>query len=123
MTLWTLGMVDRLDASSPSRVPAAAYARACARGDGAAGRAAWRCPTLWLVLPFALGAYLVGGVGHGTKNVVVRYAHPYARARRTARRAWAQYSAARNGASSCPRRGGACSSPRSARAGRCSPRR
>jgi MFS family permease len=29
-------------------------------------------PTAWLVLPFALGAALVGGLGHGVKNVLVR---------------------------------------------------
>ena len=55
-------------------------------------------PTLWLVLPFALGAYLAGGVGHGTKNVLVRTLI-HARVPDELRgRAWAAYSAGRNGA-------------------------
>jgi len=29
-------------------------------------------PTLWLVFPFALALYVVGGLAHGTKNVLVR---------------------------------------------------
>ena len=55
-------------------------------------------PTLWLVLPFALGAYLAGGIGHGTKNVVVRTLI-HARVPDELRgRAWAAYSAGRNAA-------------------------
>ena len=55
-------------------------------------------PTLWLVLPFALAAYLVGGVGHGTKNVVVRTLIHTRVPDGLRGRAWAAYSAGRNGA-------------------------
>jgi hypothetical protein len=55
-------------------------------------------PTLWLVLPFALAAYLVGGVGHGAKNVVVRTLIHTRVPDELRGRAWAAYSAGRNGA-------------------------
>ena len=29
-------------------------------------------PTLWLVFPFAIGWSVIGGIAHGTKNVLVR---------------------------------------------------
>jgi MFS family permease len=96
MTLWTVGMVIGSSLVA-SRVPAAAYATA-ALGAMALQGAGLALPTLWLVLPFALGAYLVGGVGHGTKNVLVRTLI-HARAPDELRgRAWAAYSAGRNGA-------------------------
>jgi MFS family permease len=96
MTLWTLGMVVGSTLVA-SRVPAAAYATA-ALGAMALQGAGLALPTLWLVLPFALGAYLAGGVGHGTKNVLVRTLI-HARVPEALRgRAWAAYSAGRNGA-------------------------
>jgi MFS family permease len=96
MTLWTVGMVlgSTLVAS---RVPAAAYATAALAAMALQG-AGLALPTLWLVLPLALGAYLAGGVGHGTKNVVVRTLI-HARVPDELRgRAWAAYSAGRNAA-------------------------
>lgn len=96
MTLWTLGMVVGSTLVA-SRVPAAAYATA-ALGAMALQGAGLALPTLWLVLPLALGAYLVGGIGHGTKNVVVRTLI-HARVPDELRgRAWAAYSAGRNAA-------------------------
>jgi MFS family permease len=96
MTLWTLGMVVGSTIVA-ARVPAARYA-AVALGAIAVQGAGLALPTLWLVLPFALAAYLVGGVGHGTKNVVVRTLI-HARVPEELRgRAWAAYSAGRNGA-------------------------
>jgi MFS family permease len=96
MTLWTLGMVIGSTLVA-SRVPAAAYVTA-ALGAMALQGAGLALPTLWLVLPFALGAYLAGGVGHGTKNVLVRTLI-HARVPEELRgRAWAAYSAGRNGA-------------------------
>jgi hypothetical protein len=96
MTLWTLGMVIGSTLVA-SRVPAAAYATA-ALGAMALQGAGLALPTLWLVLPFALGAYLAGGIGHGTKNVVVRTLI-HARVPDELRgRAWAAYSAGRNAA-------------------------
>jgi hypothetical protein len=96
MTVWTLGMVVGSTLVA-SRVPAAAYATA-ALGAMALQGAGLALPTLWLVLPFALGAYLAGGIGHGTKNVVVRTLI-HARVPDELRgRAWAAYSAGRNAA-------------------------
>ena len=96
MTLWTMGMVIGSTLVA-SRVPAAAYATA-ALGAMALQGAGLALPTLWLVLPLALGAYLVGGIGHGTKNVVVRTLI-HARVPDELRgRAWAAYSAGRNAA-------------------------
>ena len=96
MTLWTLGMVVGSTLVA-SRVPAAAYATGALAAMALQG-AGLALPTLWLVLPFALGAYLAGGVGHGTKNVLVRTLI-HARVPDELRgRAWAAYSAGRNGA-------------------------
>ncbi|MEN3285149.1 MAG: hypothetical protein V7607_6289 [Solirubrobacteraceae bacterium] len=96
MTLWTLGMVVGSTVVA-TRVPAARYA-GVALGAMALQGAGLALPTLWLVLPFALAAYLVGGVGHGTKNVLVRTLI-HARVPDELRgRAWAAYSAGRNGA-------------------------
>jgi hypothetical protein len=96
MTLWTAGMVIGSTVVA-SRVPAAAYATA-ALGAMALQGAGLALPTLWLVLPFALGAYLVGGVGHGTKNVLVRTLVHTRVPDELRGRAWAAYSAGRNGA-------------------------
>jgi MFS family permease len=96
MTLWTLGMVIGSTLVA-SRVPAAGYATA-ALGAMALQGAGLALPTLWLVLPLALGTYLAGGIGHGTKNVVVRTLI-HARVPDELRgRAWAAYSAGRNAA-------------------------
>jgi MFS family permease len=96
MTLWTLGMVIGSTLVA-SRVPAAAYATAALAAMAVQG-AGLALPTLWLVLPLALGAYLVGGVGHGTKNVVVRTLIHTRVPDELRGRAWAAYSAGRNAA-------------------------
>jgi hypothetical protein len=96
MTLWTLGMVIGSTVVA-SRVPAAAYATAALAAMALQG-AGLALPTLWLVLPFALGAYLAGGVGHGTKNVLVRTLIHDRVPDELRGRAWAAYSAGRNGA-------------------------
>jgi MFS family permease len=96
MTVWTLGMVVGSTLVA-SRVPAAAYATG-ALGAMALQGAGLALPTLWLVLPLALGAYLVGGVGHGTKNVLVRTLIHTRVPDELRGRAWAAYSAGRNAA-------------------------
>jgi MFS family permease len=96
MTLWTLGMVVGSTLVA-SRLPAARYA-GVALGAMVLQGAGLALPTLWLVLPFALGAYLLGGVGHGTKNVVVRTLIHTRVPDELRGRAWAAYSAGRNGA-------------------------
>jgi MFS family permease len=96
MTLWTLGMVVGSTLVA-TKVPVARYAGVALAAMALQG-AGLALPTLWLVLPFALAAYLIGGVGHGTKNVVVRTLI-HARVPDELRgRAWAAYSAGRNGA-------------------------
>jgi MFS family permease len=96
MTLWTLGMVIGSTVVA-SRVPAPAYATAALAAMALQG-AGLALPTLWLVLPFALGAYLAGGIGHGTKNVVVRTLIHTRVPDELRGRAWAAYSAGRNAA-------------------------
>jgi MFS family permease len=96
MTLWTLGMVAGSTVVA-SRVPATAYATPALAAMVLQG-AGLALPTLWLVLPFALGAYLAGGIGHGTKNVVVRTLIHTRVPDELRGRAWAAYSAGRNGA-------------------------
>ena len=96
MTLWTIGMVIGSTLVA-SRVPAARYATVALVAMAVQG-AGLALPTLWLVLPFALAAYLVGGVGHGTKNVVVRTLIHTRVPDELRGRAWAAYSAGRNGA-------------------------
>lgn len=96
MTLWTLGMVVGAMLVA-TRVPAARYA-GVALGAIALQGAGLALPTLWLILPFALAAYFVGGIGHGTKNVVVRTLIHTRVPDELRGRAWAAYSAGRNGA-------------------------
>jgi MFS family permease len=96
MTLWTAGMVVG-STFVAARVPPAAYA-SVALGAMALQGAGLALPTLWLVLPFALVAYLAGGVGHGTKNVVVRTLIHSTVPEELRGRAWAAYSAGRNAA-------------------------
>lgn len=55
-------------------------------------------PTLWLVLPFALGCYVVGGGAHGLKNVLIRTLMHERVPARLHGRAFAAYNGLRNGA-------------------------
>src|SRR5262249_38587947 len=96
MTLWTVGMVVGSTLVA-TRVPAARYATVALAAMALQG-AGLALPTLWLVLPFALAAYLAGGIGHGTKNVVVRTLIHTRVPDELRGRAWAAYSAGRNAA-------------------------
>ncbi|HEX7298849.1 MAG TPA: MFS transporter [Solirubrobacteraceae bacterium] len=96
MTLWTLGMVVGSTLVA-TRVPEARYVTVALAAMALQG-AGLALPTLWLVLPFALVAYLAGGIGHGTKNVVVRTLIHTRVPDALRGRAWAAYSAGRNGA-------------------------
>jgi MFS family permease len=55
-------------------------------------------PTLWLVFAFALAAYVVGGLAHGTKNVLVRTLIHERVPDRLRGRAFAAYNGLRNAA-------------------------
>jgi hypothetical protein len=54
--------------------------------------------TVWTVLPFAAALYFVGGIGHGTKNVLVRTLIHERVPAAAHGRAGAAYNALRNGA-------------------------
>jgi MFS family permease len=96
MTAWTAGMV--LGATAlPSRVPAAVAATAALAAIAVQG-AGLALPTLWLVLGFALVAYVVGGAGQGLKNVLIRTLIHERVPEHLHGRAYAAYNAARNGA-------------------------
>jgi MFS family permease len=96
LTSWTLGMA--LGATFlPRRVAAGTLALAAlvaivVQGFGLAA------PTLWLVPAFALALYFVGGLAHGTKNVLVRTLIHERVPARLHGRAFAAYNALRNGA-------------------------
>ena len=60
-----------------------------------AGRTA---QTAWAVLPAALAGYVVGGLGHGAKNTLLRSLIARRVPARVHGRAFAAYGAARNGA-------------------------
>jgi hypothetical protein len=96
LTTWTLGMV--LGATFiPRRIGSGAIAVAAlgaivVQGLGIAGS------TLWLVPALAFAFFFVGGVAHGTKNVLVRTLIHERVPTTVHGRAFAAYNALRNGA-------------------------
>ena len=96
LTSWTLGMA--LGASFVSRRVAVnmlamgALVAIAIQGFGLAA------PTLWLVPAFAFALYVVGGLAHGTKNVLVRTLIHERVPHDLHGRAYAAYNALRNGA-------------------------
>ncbi|MGI9019662.1 MAG: MFS transporter [Solirubrobacterales bacterium] len=93
---WTLGMVlgSLLVAG---RVPQAALAT-CALAAVAVQGAGLGLPTLWLVAGFAGAMWLIGGLGHGVKNVLARTLIQERVPGRLHGRAFAAYNGLRNGA-------------------------
>jgi Na+/melibiose symporter-like transporter len=91
---WMAGMVLGATAVArriPARAAAAAALVALAvQGAGMAGQAAWA------VLPVALAGYLVGGLGHGAKNVFLRSVIAVRTPEAVHGRAFAAYNAARS---------------------------
>jgi MFS family permease len=96
LTSWTLGMA--LGATFlPRRVATGMLAMGAlvaivVQGFGLAA------PTLWLVPTFAFALYFVGGLAHGTKNVLVRTLIHERVPEALHGRAYAAYNALRNGA-------------------------
>ena len=93
---WTLGMALGAVAVAP-RVAAGLLASGtlvaiAVQGLGIA------LPTIWLVPAFAFGWFLVGGVAHGTKNVLVRTLMHELVPARLHGRAFAAYNGLRNAA-------------------------
>ena len=96
LACWTLGMALGATFAAPrvatGSLALAALAAVAVQGSGLA------LPTLWLVAAFAFAAYLVGGLAHGTKNVVVRTLMHQRVPESLHGRAFAAYNALRNGA-------------------------
>ncbi|MGH3065059.1 MAG: MFS transporter [Gaiellaceae bacterium] len=96
LTSWTIGMA--LGASFLARrvatgmLAAGALVAIAVQGFGLAA------PALWLVPAFAFALYLVGGLAHGTKNVLVRTLIHERVPESLHGRAYAAYNALRNGA-------------------------
>jgi MFS family permease len=96
MAVWTLGMAVGSMAVA-RRVAAAGLATAALVAIAVQG-AGLALPALWLAFGFALGAYLVGGVAHGVKNVLVRTLLHTEVPDQLRGRAFAAYNSARNAA-------------------------
>ena len=96
LTSWTLGMA--LGATLlPRRVAGGALALAALVAIAVQGLGL-AAPTLWLVPAFAFALYAVGGLAHGTKNVLIRTLIHERVPERLHGRAFAAYNALRNGA-------------------------
>jgi MFS family permease len=70
LTLWAIGMVLASN-TIPARIPAQAVAAVTLLAAAVQGAAKF-LPPFWLVFPFMLGCYFVGGAGHGVKNTGFR---------------------------------------------------
>ena len=96
MALWTAGMAAGalgLARRVPARLLAAgALVAVAVQGAGIA------VPTLWVIAPLAGAGYLVGGLAHGTKNVLVRTLIHERAPDHLRGRAYAAYAGLRNGA-------------------------
>jgi MFS family permease len=96
MAAWTVGMVTGATGVAqrvPGRwVAAGSLVALAVQGGGMAAQ------TAWAVLPVALLGYLVGGVGHGVKNTLIRTVIQRRVPDRLHGRAFAAYNAARNSA-------------------------
>ena len=95
-TAWTLGMVAGALVVA-RRVPATAMALAVLVAVAVQG-AGLGLPTIWLVVPFGAAMWFVGGLGHGTKNVLARTLIQQRVPARLHGRAFAAYNGLRNGA-------------------------
>jgi MFS family permease len=96
MSSWTVGMaigsVGLAHRVRPERLAVAAVVAIAVQGF-------WLgLPTLFLSIPFAAGAYVLGGAAHGAKNVLVRTLLHERVAAEAHGRAAAAYNALRNGA-------------------------
>jgi hypothetical protein len=90
---WTLGMVlGAVGVSTRVKAPLAAAGLIALAVQGAGMAAA----ALWAVLPWVIAGYLVGGIGHGVKNVLLRTLIGQRVPAEAHGRAFAAYGAARN---------------------------
>lgn len=93
---WMAGMVVGATALA-RRVPARLVAAAALVALGVQG-AGMGLQAAWAILPVAVAGYLVGGVGHGVKNVLLRALIAVRVPEAVHGRAFAAYNAARNAA-------------------------
>jgi predicted MFS family arabinose efflux permease len=70
LTAWSIGMIVAAN-TLPQRVPLHAVALVTLVAAAVQGFAKFAAP-FWLVFPFLLACYVVGGAGHGVKNVGFR---------------------------------------------------
>jgi MFS family permease len=96
MSGWTVGMVVGAVLVAP-RVPIPLLALGALVAIAVQGIGIG-LPTVWLVFPFAVMFFSLGGAGHGTKNVLVRTLIQLRVADRLHGRAFAAYNGLRNGA-------------------------
>jgi MFS family permease len=96
VTVWAVGMVVASNVI-PARIPRAALATATVAAVAVQGFAKF-LPPFWLVYPFMLCCYAVGGAAHGVKNTGYRtLIHQHVPAERHGR-AFAAYNGLRNAA-------------------------
>ena len=95
-TAWTMGMVAGA-LFVARRVPATAMGVGVLIAVAVQG-AGLGLPTVWLVVPFGAAMWFVGGLGHGTKNVLARTLIQQRVPARLHGRAFAAYNGLRNGA-------------------------
>ena len=95
-TAWTMGMVAGALLVA-RRVPASAMGVGVLIAVAVQG-AGLGLPTVWLVVPFGAAMWFVGGLGHGTKNVLARTLIQQRVPARLHGRAFAAYNGLRNGA-------------------------
>ncbi len=93
---WTLGMVIG-SLLIAGRIPQAALATAALAAVAVQG-AGLGLPTVWLAAGFAGAMWLIGGIGHGVKNVLARTLIQERVPDRLHGRAFAAYNGLRNGA-------------------------
>jgi MFS family permease len=96
MALWTAGMAAGA-LGLARRVPAHCLAAGALVAVAVQG-AGIAAPSLWVLAPLAAAGYLVGGLAHGTKNVLVRTLIHERSPHHLFGRAYAAYNGLRNGA-------------------------
>jgi MFS family permease len=70
LTAWAIGMIVAAN-TLPQRIPLEAIAVVTLVAAAVQGLAKFAAP-FWLVFPFMLACYVIGGAGHGVKNVGFR---------------------------------------------------
>ena len=70
LTIWAVGLIAASRGIAP-RIPVAAVGLFALLAAGAQGFSKFLAP-FWMVLPFMLACYLVGGMSHGVKNTLFR---------------------------------------------------